>query len=210
MKSSWTSLSMQMRTLYCLEISWCDYPKGNVIYQKKWILRHTKTQNSTIISFSSGVCFGHDQKVGLYHRGFLVPGLISWSFCCFHDMRWKTAWKRPEYFYFQPAALSCYFSFIAFILRSFINISLSTELFILNLGDFSPLFCERSVPVYLKNDLVYVIFFCGPGSLVGIETDYGLDGPGSTLGRDEIFRPSRPALGPTQPPVKWVPGLSRG
>ena len=45
---------------------------------------------------------------------------------------------------------------------------------------------------------------------VGIATDYGLYGPGSNPGGHEIFRPSSPALGPTQLPVKWVPGLSRG
>jgi len=44
---------------------------------------------------------------------------------------------------------------------------------------------------------------CEPGSSVSIVTDYGLDGPGSNPSGDEIFSPSSPALGPTQPPVKW-------
>ena len=48
------------------------------------------------------------------------------------------------------------------------------------------------------------------GSSVGIATEYGLDGPGSNPGGDEIFCPSRLTLGPTQPPVKWVLGLSWG
>ena len=50
----------------------------------------------------------------------------------------------------------------------------------------------------------------GPGSSVVTTTDYGLDGPRSNPGGDEIFRPSRPALGPTQLLIKWIPGLSRG
>ena len=61
--------------------------------------------------------------------------------------------------------------------------------------------------------VVYLTLYmltCGPGSSVGIATDYGLDVPGSNPGGDEIFCPSRPALGPPQPPVKWVPVLSRG
>jgi hypothetical protein len=57
---------------------------------------------------------------------------------------------------------------------------------------------------------VYIVLNYGPGSSVGIATDYRLDGLGSNPGGDEIFRPSRPALRPTQPPVIWVPGLSRG
>ena len=51
---------------------------------------------------------------------------------------------------------------------------------------------------------------CGPDSSVGIPTDYELDDPGSNPDWDEIFRLSRPSLGSTQPPVKWVPDLSRG
>ena len=50
----------------------------------------------------------------------------------------------------------------------------------------------------------------GPGSSVGIATDYGLDAPGSNSGGDEIFRLPRLALEPTQPPVQWVLGLSQG
>jgi hypothetical protein len=51
----------------------------------------------------------------------------------------------------------------------------------------------------------------GRGNSVGIATGYGLSGPGieSRWGRD--FSPaSRPALQPTQLPVQWVTGLSRG
>ena len=52
---------------------------------------------------------------------------------------------------------------------------------------------------------------CGPGSSVGIATGYGLNGPGiESRWGTRFSAPVQPTLGPTQPPVQWVPGLSRG
>jgi len=48
-------------------------------------------------------------------------------------------------------------------------------------------------------------------SSVGIATRYRLDGPGSNpVGGRDFPHSSRPAQRPNQPPIPWVPGLSRG
>ena len=48
--------------------------------------------------------------------------------------------------------------------------------------------------VLVDNTMYITVILCGPGSSVGIATDYGLDGPGSNPSGDEIFRthPDRP------------------
>ena len=76
----------------------------------------------------------------------------------------------------------------------------------------SPLLYPLILPFFRSESRYFKMYRTevGSGSSVGIATDYGLDVSGLNPGGNEIFRTSRPALGRTQPPVKRVPGLSRG
>jgi hypothetical protein len=61
----------------------------------------------------------------------------------------------------------------------------------------------------------YKFISCSRGSVqsrdssVGVATGYGLDGRSSSPNGGMIFvlSMSRPVLGPTQPPIQWVPGV---
>jgi len=58
---------------------------------------------------------------------------------------------------------------------------------------------------------ILATFIVDRDSSVGIATGYGLDGRGieSRWGKD-FPNLSRRGLGPTQPPVQWLSGVSRG
>jgi hypothetical protein len=63
----------------------------------------------------------------------------------------------------------------------------------------------------MKAIILYTHMKGSRGSSVSIVSDYGLGDGGSILGRGERIFPLtslfRPALGPTQPPVRWVPDV---
>jgi hypothetical protein len=61
--------------------------------------------------------------------------------------------------------------------------------------------CVANIRIFIMMD--------GDRVAQSVATDYELDGIESWWGRDFLHM-SKPALGPTQPPEKWAPGLSRG
>ena len=73
---------------------------------------------------------------------------------------------------------------------------------------------RRILYLLLKVTLFFLeppINMVGRDSSIGIATGYGLDGTViETRWRRDFPRLSRPALGPTQLPSQWVPGLSWG
>jgi hypothetical protein len=74
----------------------------------------------------------------------------------------------------------------------------------------------QSAPNFFLNRIFihyvnHVVVTLGRDSAVGIATRYELDGPGIESRWESGFPLlSIPALGPTQPPMQRVPGLSRG
>jgi len=63
----------------------------------------------------------------------------------------------------------------------------------------------------LASYLVANLLNVGRDNVVGIMTRYGLEGPGiESPWKRDFPHPSITALGPTQLPIRWVPGISLG
>jgi hypothetical protein len=92
--------------------------------------------------------------------------------------------------------------------RSIINVWSSRGFRRFRCAYLAPSQAQSLTTVYFVCVSRYVV---GQNSSVSIATRYGLNGPGIECRWQRDFpQPSTAALGPTQPPIQWVPGLSRG
>ena len=127
------------------------------------------------------------------HQSWILPILI----CAMHKFFWQVKMCKIEAEFFVRIIKFC------------------PGIFVKNQGlKYSPWKCATTKHVLAvlvpRVGTGYCSSIEGRDSAVGIATCYGLDGPGIDSRGVDVPHPSRPALGPTQLPKQWVPGLSRG
>jgi hypothetical protein len=180
----------------------------------KWLLQHCLV-NRCINRFSRMLYHrgmsayrGHEEKLHSFQKSTLHFCSLFFRRVPFHGSKQTrvntrfTVWPLTVNLFFTLTCIVCYIfrhfsQTVAKNGKSCHHVSSSVHLFLrMEHGSFY--------------DLWYSIFE-GPGSSIGIATGYELDGPGieSRWGRD-LPHLSIPALGPIQPPVQWLPDLSRG
>ena len=72
-------------------------------------------------------------------------------------------------------------------------------------------FLENHCECFLPDRFIDICMYVGRYRVVDITNRHGQDGPGIESRWGRCFpHPSRESLGPTQPPMQWVPGLPPG
>jgi hypothetical protein len=157
----------------------------------------------------TGYMFSHDTLIYL----FIVLFLFTFCFLLFYSTSLLLCSIASVFF------ISLSSSYISFIFSYSTSFILFPVRFIIPRIFFPPSLIYL-VPLFIFSFLTsakfsplfsYCSFLSMPGSSVGIATGYGRDGPGIESRWGWHFpHLSRPALGPTQPPVQRAPSLSRG